>query len=63
MSSANKHENSVHASEERLLAMTDSDLVRFANAQASVHEQVVAELTEGQSTPIGCGSSSRNLLA
>jgi uncharacterized protein (DUF1810 family) len=47
MSSANKHENSVHASEERLLAMTDSDLVRFANAQASVHDQVVAELTEG----------------
>jgi uncharacterized protein (DUF1810 family) len=47
MSSANKHENSVHASEERSLAMTDSDLVRFANAQASVHDQVVAELTEG----------------
>jgi len=48
MSSANKHENSVRASEERSLATTDSDLVRFANAQASVHDQVVAELTEGR---------------
>ena len=28
--------------------MTDPDLVRFANAQASVREQVVAELTEGR---------------
>ena len=28
--------------------MTDSDLVRFVNAQASVHEQVVEELTEGR---------------
>jgi hypothetical protein len=29
------------------LAMTDPDLVRFVNAQASVYEEVVEELTEG----------------
>ena len=28
--------------------MTDSDLVRFVNAQASVYEQVVEELSEGR---------------
>ena len=28
--------------------MTDPDLVRFVNAQASVHEQVIEELTEGR---------------
>ena len=28
--------------------MTDSDLVRFVNAQASVYEQVVDELSEGR---------------
>ena len=28
--------------------MTDSDLIRFVNAQASVHDQVIAELTGGR---------------
>jgi uncharacterized protein (DUF1810 family) len=28
--------------------VTDPDLVRFVNAQASVHEQVIEELTEGR---------------
>jgi uncharacterized protein (DUF1810 family) len=34
--------------EERLPAMTDPDLVRFVDAQASVYEQVVEELNEGR---------------
>jgi uncharacterized protein (DUF1810 family) len=33
--------------EKRSLAMTDPDLVRFVDVQASVYEQVVEELTEG----------------
>jgi uncharacterized protein (DUF1810 family) len=33
--------------EKRLLVMTDPDLVRFVDAQASVYEEVVEELTEG----------------
>ena len=33
--------------EKRSLAMTDPDLVRLVDAQASVYEQVVEELTEG----------------
>jgi uncharacterized protein (DUF1810 family) len=40
----------VHSSlalEKRLLAITDPDLVRFLDAQASVHEEVVQELTDG----------------
>jgi uncharacterized protein (DUF1810 family) len=32
---------------EKTITMIDSDLVRFVDAQASVYEQVVAELTEG----------------
>ncbi len=35
-------------SEQRLPAMTDPDLVRFVNAQASIHKQVIDELTEGR---------------
>jgi uncharacterized protein (DUF1810 family) len=32
----------------RLPAMTDPDLVRFVSAQASIHKQVVTELTRGR---------------
>jgi uncharacterized protein (DUF1810 family) len=43
--------------------MTDPDLVRLVDAQASVNEEVVEQLTEGHKQTIECGSSFRNLLA
>ncbi len=40
--------------------MTDSDLVRFVNAQTSVYGQVLRNSQRDVNGPIGCGSSSRN---